>query len=188
MKILNIFLLEFFLIATSQTRAQVPPPVDLQIQNLPQETQLWCWAAVAQQIILRRNGPTRTPPQCGLVAAAFNLSPGYCCQSPTPCMTTGSLQQIQGLIAYFGGRWSSISPPASPMTIYQTLASGRAIIMAVQSSPYSGHVVVLRGMAWVPTPIGVQPVLYINDPMAYFTQPVPFQNIAGYWQAAIVVN
>ena len=188
MKIINIFLLTFFLTATPPARAEVLPPVDIQIQNLPQETQVWCWAAVAQQIILRLNGPTATPPQCQLVATAFNLAPQYCCQAPTPCMTTGSLQQIQALIAYYGGHWSSIAPPTDPMTIYQTLASGRAIIMAVQSSPYSGHVVIIRGMAWVTTTMGVQPVLYINDPMAYFTQPVPFQSIAGYWQAAIVVN
>lgn len=175
------------LLITSNARAQVPPPVDLGIQNISQQTPVWCWAAVAQQIIYRLNGPAATPQQCQLVAAAFNVAPQYCCQFPTPCITTGSLQQIQGLIAYYGGHWSSIAPPGNPMVVYQTLASGRAIIMAVQSSPYSSHVVVIRGMAWVPTPMGVQPVLYINDPLAYFTQPVPFVNLAQYWGAAIVV-
>lgn len=184
MKSIAFFVLVAFF---SHVRAQVPPPVDLGILNVPQETPVWCWAAVAQQIILRLNGPTGTPPQCGLVATAFNVPPSHCCQVPTPCATTGSLQQIQALIAHFGGRWSSLAPPASPMTIYQTLTSGRAVIMAVQSSPYSGHVVVIRGMAWVATPAGIQPMLYINDPMSYFTQPIPFQAIANYWQAAIVV-
>lgn len=173
------------LFGLSLARAQIPPPVDLGIQNIPQQTPVWCWAAVAQQIIYRLQGAA--PPQCELVAAAFNTAPQYCCQAPTPCMTTGSLQQIQALIAYYGGRWSSTAPPANPMVVYQTLASGRAIIMAVQSSPYSGHVVVIRGMAWVPTPMGLQPVLYVNDPMSYFTQPIPFANLAQYWNAAIVV-
>lgn len=175
------------LLSSSHASAQIPQPVDLGIQNISQQTPVWCWAAVAQQIIYRLRGPGATPQQCQLVAAAFNAAPQYCCQVPTPCMTTGSLQQIQGLIAFFGGHWSSISPPANPMAVYQTLASGRAIIMAVQSSPYSGHVVVIRGMAWVPTPLGVQPVLYVNDPMGYFSQPVPFANLAQYWSAAIVV-
>jgi hypothetical protein len=49
-------------------------------------------------------------------------------------------------------------------------------------------VVVLRGMAWQQTPYGMQPVLFINDPMAYFTQPVPFDNIARYWEAALVIE
>ena len=184
----NIFAIIFAtLIFTFNARPQTPPPVDLRIQNIPQQTPVWCWAAVAQQIIYRLNGPAATPQQCELVATAFNTAPQYCCQLPTPCITTGSLQQIQGLIAYYGGRWSSIAPPANSMAVYQTLASGRAIIMAVQSSPYSGHVVVIRGMAWIPTPMGAQPVLYINDPLAYFTQPIPFANLSKYWSSAIVV-
>ena len=166
---------------------QIYPPIDLRIQNILQQTEVWCWAAVAEQIIRRINPPQGTPHQCAMVAIAYNVDPQICCQMPQQCMVTGSLLQIQGLIAYFGGRFSSIAPPADPMTIYNTLASGKAIIMAVQSSPYSGHVVVIRGMKWIPTQFGPQPILYINDPLSFFTQPVPFQAIAQYWQAAIVV-
>lgn len=169
-------------------RSQLPPPVDLGIQNILQETDVWCWAAVAQQIIVAVRGPGGTPPQCALVAMASNLHPAVCCQNYAACRRTGQLHEIQNLILAFGGRYSSLAQPADPMTLYQTLAMRRAVIMAVQSSPYSGHVVVIRGMAWVPTPMGVQPVLYINDPMSYFTQPVPFASIAQYWQSAIVVN
>ncbi len=187
MKRLILFIIFSAVFCSAQARAQTPPPVDLGIQNIPQETAVWCWAAVAQQIIYRINGPAGTPPQCGLVAVAYNQLPAFCCQFPTPCMTTGSLQQIQALIAHFGGRWSSIALPADPMTVYQALSSGRAIIMAVKTSPYSGHVVVIRGMEWSSTPQGDKPILYINDPMGFFTQPVPFLDIAQYWQAAIVV-
>ncbi|RAP56111.1 papain-like cysteine protease family protein [Oleiagrimonas sp. MCCC 1A03011] len=167
--------------------AKVPPPVDLGIQNLRQETPVWCWVAVARQIVMWTRGQPNTPPQCALVAAASHVPVQACCRFPTPCTRTGSLQEIQGLILHFGGHYSSISPPANPMAVYRTLASGRAIIMAVQSSPYSGHVVVIRGMAWLPTPSGFQPVLYINDPMDYFTRPVPFVRFIRYWRAAIVV-
>ncbi|MBF0034382.1 hypothetical protein HAX39_17555 [Citrobacter freundii] len=165
----------------------IPPPIDLGIQNIPQMTPVWCWAAVAQQIIYRLN-PGSTPQQCQLVAEAYNANPQICCNAPASCMATGSLQQIQHLISNYSGHSSTITPPANPMAIYQTLASGRAIIMQVRSSPYSNHVIVIRGMAWVPTPMGIQPVLYINDPMAYFTQPILFSNLAMYWLAAIVVN
>ena len=177
-----------FALFVSPAYARTPPPIDLGIQNIPQETPVWCWAAVAQQIIFALRGPDGTPPQCGLVAIASNVPSQVCCQIPTPCMRTGYLHEIQSLILYFGGRFSTISPPADPMTVYRTLASARAIIMAVQSSPFSGHVVVIRGMAWIPTHMGVQPVLYINDPMGFFTQPVPFVNILPYWRAAIVVS
>lgn len=188
MKTIRIFMFLASL-ALSQISAaqQIPPPIDLGIQNIPQQTQVWCWAAVAQQIIAAINGPQGTPPQCALVAIANNANPQSCCNMPQQCMVTGSLQQIQALIAHFGGHYSSISPPANPMIVYNTLASGRAIIMAVQSSPFSGHVVVIRGMQWIPAQFGFQPVLLINDPMSYFTQPVPFQNIAAFWQGAIIV-
>lgn len=176
-----------FSFANSASGQQIPQPVDLRIQNIPQETQVWCWAAVAQQIIVALNGRRNAPSQCEMVALANNASPQLCCNFPQQCLVTGSLQQIQGLIAHYGGRYSSIAPPADPMVIYNTLVSGRAIIMAVQSTPYSGHVVVIRGMRWVPTQFGLQPELLINDPMSYFAQSVPFRNIAAFWQAAIVV-
>lgn len=167
---------------------QVLPPVDLPIQNIPQQTQVWCWAAVAQQIIMATLGPQRTPAQCELVASAYGQHPQSCCGIPQNCTVTGSLAQIQSLIAHFGGRHSSIEPPTDPMTLYRTLADGKAIVLAVKATPFSGHVIVLRGMGWMPTPQGPQPVLFINDPMAYFTAPVPFAQIARYWESAIVVN
>ena len=77
-----------------------------------------------------------------------------------------------------------LAPPAHPNILFNTLQQGHAIILQIQSSPYEGHVVVLRGMSIVN---GV-PVLHINDPLAYFTQPVPFQALLGYWAGAIVVE
>ncbi|MEM1437335.1 MAG: papain-like cysteine protease family protein [Pseudomonadota bacterium] len=167
---------------------QLPPPVDLPISNIPQETGVWCWAAVAQQIIMATRGPQGTPPQCALVARAYGQHPASCCGDPRNCTVTGQLPQIQELIAEFGGRASSIEMPADPMTVYNTLAAGKAIILAVKSSPYAGHVVVLRGMAWMPTPYGVQPMLLINDPMAYYTQPMPFAQVARIWESAIIIR
>ncbi|OWY20244.1 hypothetical protein C7N43_21815 [Sphingobacteriales bacterium UPWRP_1] len=161
------------------------PPVDLYIQNIAQQTITWCWAAVAQQIIFwKRN---YSPNQCELVAIAYNANAQYCCTYPQACTVTGSLEQIQALIMYYGGSFSAITPPADPYSLYQTLAAGRAVILALQSTPFSGHVVVVRGMEWVQTAWGMQPVLYINDPMSYFSKPVPFYDLLGYWQAAIVV-
>lgn len=169
--------------------AQIPRPVDIPIQNIPQQTQVWCWAAVAQQIILRSQGPQRTPPQCALVAIANGAPPAACCSYPNPqCLRTGSLPQIQGLIAHFGGRFSSLAPPTDPMTLYRTLASGRPIILSVRTGIASAHVVVLRGMSFMNTPYGVEPVLHINDPLAYFTQPVPYRQLMGIWTSAIVVQ
>ena len=174
--------------APRQALGQVLLPVDLGVPNLTQQTQVWCWAAVAQQIIYWLQGDS--PPQCALVEAANGAPPEVCCVYQNPgCFTTGSLSQIQFLISYFGGSSSSLAPPADPMTVYNTLASGRPIIMAVQNSPFSGHVVVLTGMSWVPGNFGPEPVLHINDPLSwsFFGQPVAYVQLLPFWSAAIVV-
>ena len=174
--------------AAALPQGRVPAAVDLPIQNLPQETGVWCWAAVSQQIIMATYGPQATPPQCALVARAYGQHPDSCCQMPQNCTVTGTLTQIQGLIGEFGGRYSSIVPPTDPMTVYNTLAAGKAIIMAVKASPNAGHVIVIRGMFWEPTASGVQPFLVVNDPMSYFTQPIAFSALAQHWEAAIVIE
>lgn len=186
-RLVRVILLAFAIARMAD--AQVPPPVDLPIPNIPQQTQVWCWAAVAQQIIQAQVGPMRTPDQCALVAMANGAHPGICCSGVNPaCIRTGSLPQIAGLVAQFGGRVSSYAPPADPMTLYRTLSSGRPVILHIQSSTFSTHVVVLRGMAFTQTPWGVEPVLFINDPLAYYTQPVPFSRIAPLWIDALVIN
>ena len=186
---LVLFLVTGFGLPTgAQSQWAIPEPVDLQIQNIPQETGVWCWAAVAEQIILSLRGPYDTPPQCALVAMANGRPPDYCCSRYQPdCVRTGSLEQIQYLIGEFGGAYSSQVLPTDPMTLYNALRQDRAIIMAVQATPWYGHVVVIRGMEWAQTLYGFEPVLYVNDPMNYFTQPIPFWRIAQYWRAAIVV-
>ena len=68
---------------------ELPRPVDLGIRNILQETQVWCWAAVAQQISLHLRGPNDTPPQCALVAIAYNAGPEYCCNAPQACLLVG---------------------------------------------------------------------------------------------------
>ena len=159
----------------------LPAPVDLPIRNIPQETNVWCWAAVAQQIIHARLGPQRTPPQCALVAIANGASPQACCSGPNPqCVRTGSLDQIRMLIHHFGLSFSSYAPPTDPMTLYNTLRSGRAVILQVQTGFMAYHVVVLRGMFFQMTPNGPMPMLMINDPLSYFNPACPVFPIGPY--------
>lgn len=173
--------------APTDAPAQVPPPIDLGIQNIPQERPVWCWAAVAQQIIYHRRGAT--PQQCALVAMANNAPPAVCCSGYNPaCDVTGSNQQIIGLIGGFGAGYTYFAPPTDPMTLYNTLASGRPVIAQIQTGLISFHVVVIRGMFFTPTFNGLQPMLLINDPLNHFTQPVPFFSILPVWTGAFVVN
>lgn len=158
--------------------------IDLGIQNIRQETVAWCWAAVAQQIILWKTGSA--PHQCELVALANNAPPGACCNGNPQCVKVGSLQQIQWLIANFSETPSQLSFPAGPSTIYNTVDYGKAVIIAIQQSPFVGHVVVLRGVSCWNNSL----ILHINDPMGWntFSSPIAFQNILPFWSAAIIVG
>jgi hypothetical protein len=171
-----------------RAEAQVHSPVDLPIPNIMQETDVWCWAAVAQQIIHAVRGPQATPAQCQLVAMSSGVHPGICCGNRLQCRRTGALAEIANLIGQFSGRPSSYERPADAMALYRTLQSRRAVILHIRSGQTTSHVVVLRGMSFVQTAQGAQPVLHINDPLSYYTQPVLFSQLAPIWIDAIVVN
>ncbi|WP_435036885.1 papain-like cysteine protease family protein [Pseudomonas neuropathica] len=162
---------------------------ELPIPNILQETPVWCWAAVSEQIVLSMRGRAATPRQCAMVAAAKNASPAFCCQNPMSCAVTGDLSDIQNLIQYFGGSPSKILPPTDPFTLYGTLASGHPVIMQLKMDQAGmAHVVVIRGMAIVPSAWGPRAFLFINDPLQLYTEPIPFEDIIPMWKSAIVVN
>lgn len=158
--------------------------IDLGVPPVAQQSGVWCWAAVAEQIIRWKQG--HSPPQCALVALAYGQGVAPCCGGLPQCRVAGSLQQIQYLIGLFGGGASTLAPPTTPAVLHATLAVGRPIVMSVRASPYAGHVVVIRGMRCGPA----GPVLLVNDPISWgpLTQPVPFAALLPYWQAAIVVS
>ena len=183
-------LLSFLLIALSGAPAAaqlhtLPPAVDLGIRNIMQETDVWCWAAVAQQVIVKRKG--RSPPQCALVAMVHGRYPSYCCPHYERCAVAGSLRQIQILIRNFGQRTTTLSPPTDAMSLYRTLRAGHPIILAIRNSPYTGHVVVLTGMTWTSGASGPEAVLHVNDPLRVIPDRLTFRALVPRWQAAIVV-
>lgn len=186
MRLLLSFLL--LVLAGAPAAAQLhalPPPVDLGIRNIMQETDVWCWAAVAQQVIVKRKG--RSPPQCALVAMVHGRYPSYCCPHYERCAVAGSLRQIQTLIRNFGQRTTTLSPPTDAMSLYRTLRAGHPIILAVRHSPYTGHVVVLTGMTWTNGAGGPEAVLHVNDPLRVIPNRLTFRALVPRWQAAIVV-
>jgi hypothetical protein len=164
----------------------VPPPVELGIPNIRQRTRVWCWAAVAQQIISKKRG--KSPPQCALVAMAQGRFPSFCCSGNARCAVQGTLAQIRGLIRNFGRRITEVQPPSGPMALYRTLRAGRPIILALRNGPRTGHVVVLTGMRWRQTGWGVEAILHINDPIGAFPAHILFRDLRPRWHAAIVVH
>lgn len=180
----TLIVLAFAAPAAAQMRA-LPPSVDLGIRNITQETDVWCWAAVAQQVIVKRRG--KSPPQCALVAMVHGRFPSFCCPHYERCAVAGSLRQIQTLIRNFGHRTTTLSPPTDAMSLYRTLRRGRPIILAIRNSQFTGHVVVLTGMTWVSGARGPEAVLHVNDPLRVIPNRLSFRALVPRWHAAIVV-
>lgn len=191
---LAVFCIAFAWCSTFALGQSSYPPVYLRIMNIPQETDTWCWAAVAQQIVFALKGQSR-PSQCEMVELAYGKPSYFCCNQfgkwngNHQCRLLGNLKHIQYLISYFGGRQSQLSYPTNPFTLYRTLYYGYPVIMFVKESAYQkvGHFVVIVGMSWTDIGFGIEPILHINDPISLITTNVPFRNIADYWEAAIVV-
>ncbi len=186
MRLLLVFLLFGFAAAPAAAQMRgLPPPVDLGIRNIMQDTDVWCWAAVAQQVIVKRRG--KSPPQCALVAMVHGRYPSFCCPHYERCAVSGSLRQIQTLIRNFGHRTTTLSAPSNAMSLYRTLRQGHPIIMALRNSQVTGHAVVLTGMTWTEGPKGPEAVLHVNDPLRVLPNRLAYSALAPRWQAAIVV-
>lgn len=183
--LIRLFLLSTLAAPAAAQMQALPPAVDLGIRNIMQETDVWCWAAVAQQVIVKRKG--KSPPQCALVAMVHGRFPSYCCPHYERCAVAGSLRQIQTLIRNFGQRSTTLSPPTDAMSLYRTLRAGHPIILAIRNSQYSGHVVVLTGMTWTNGANGPEAYLHVNDPLRVIPDRMRFQALVPRWQAAIVV-
>lgn len=165
---------------------QYRPPVNLNIQNRLQETEVWCWVAVSQEIIIYLRGDS--PSQLELAAIGYNIPIQVAHQNPSLCVKPGSLQQIQSLIYQFGGHPSAIASPTDPITLYNSLREGHPIILQIGSVNGMAHVIVIRGMEFVNWNGNIIPVLCVNDPMSIYIQPLRFDNLIRMWKAAIVVH
>jgi hypothetical protein len=160
------------------------PTVNIDIQNRLQETQVWCWVAVAQQIIAYSAG--RSPSQCALVASADLVPPAMCCSGYNPsCVHTGSMEQLRFLLLAYGSNTSQIiMAPRDPRVLYQHLDNDHPIVLQIRSGVASTHVVVLRGMRLTSN----DAILYVNDPMSIYTQAVPYSRLYPIIVNALVVN
>lgn len=174
-----------------QNYYNLPPSYSLPIRNIVQQTPVWCWVAVAEQVINYVQGPYSTPPQCALVAIANNVPTSACCGSNgsinRACIVPGPLTATRDLIQYFSGRPSYIAPPASPQVLYNTLRAGHPVVLELKPGPGTGHVVVLKGMSFRNTRNGPQALVYVNDPLLQLNGPMPYEQLMNMWSRAIVV-
>lgn len=170
--------------------AELPPPINLRVWGATAEASIWPWATVARRIIAwKHGGLTGAPRECALVAMSQGARPEICCAGPNPaCLVTGSIPQIQMLMASFGANSSMMAPPKNPMDLYNILSSGRPMILQINSGTGMSHVVIIQGIEWRETASGPRALLSVGDPMNLFLDAVPFETIASLWMTGFAVN
>ncbi len=192
-KLIILLGLVVLLVATSISAqplapAALPAPVHVNVPNRMQQTTVWCWAAVSQQIIEWSNGTS--PSQCTLVAVANNTSPAMCCGNTHPtCVRTGTMMQVQNLIATYSGHSSHVIQPSfDPLGLYVYLAQGRPIILQVRTNFTATHVVVIVGISFMRTQHGSIAMIEVNDPMSMHTLSIPYSNVYPVIVNALVID
>lgn len=155
------------------------PPIHHAVPFHPQQTQVWCWVAAAK-MVAEFYGRQPVPDQCAMLQMQYGAP---CCQNPQLCSRGGYINEIQALIGRFGGRFSTVAPPANGFVLYDALMRGPIVMHTRQGA---GHFVVATGMRVVPSPVGPLGMVSISDP--YFGQyEVDFPSLMQAWTAALVV-
>ena len=183
------FFCVLFVISLFESKAQHPysyapqfdysqfPPVQHSVPLYRQNTLVWCWVASAKMIADYYQW--KTPNQCQMLKIQYN-SP--CCANPALCARPGHIAEIQALIARFGGKYSSIVPPANGFVLYYALKRGPIVLHTRQGS---GHFVVATGMKVVPSRIGPLGVVKINDPLIGRYE-LTFPELMNIWDIALL--
>ncbi len=166
-----------------------PDPVALDIPNIEQETNYWCWAALVQQLIAARKIGS-PPKQCQLADALNELKgrpASYCCRDlgQPECEVMATHPEITSLIERYGGRSTVVETPDSPEEVYNYLAGGQAILCSVKITPEMNHIYLVRGLSWE----NGQAMLLINDPATGGpSKKVPFQEARPTWQLTLAAR
>jgi len=172
-----------FLALTSASLAQVP--VSLPVPVVRQATIEWCWVAAAEMILKYKGA--KSPRQCEIMERGYGGLPGSCCGDTSRCTQPGQITDIQRIVAFYGGVLTNLNRPALPAELYSILSQGSPVV-AHLNLPTGGHFVVIRGMTWEPSPVGLIPIVQINDPMSSDPLVMPFDRLVGVWDAAVYVD
>jgi len=167
----------------------VPGTVYIDIENRMQQTPVWCWVAVAEQLIEHSRGTS--PAQCALVAAANGTAPVYCCSGlNSQCVRSGTMDQLRTLLLAYGRYASTVIPaPLDPMVLYRHLVDGHPIVLQVRTSSNTTHVVVLKGMRFTRNSYGLlEAWIIVNDPMVRDMPLLLYSRVQGTIVNALIVN
>ncbi len=171
-----------------------PPPISLNVPQIRQQTQTWCWLAVVE-MVSRYYNRRNVPAQCQVMASAFQID---CCRSSHMCNRAGSLREMRYAIMSFAGKDITWHPPnINPMEINKFLRENKLIIVQIRTrEPNLHHVLVIRGMRFGPVTVQtssgprtrIEPLLLLNDPSYTYSGEVPYGVLTSVWNRSMVVD
>ena len=176
---------------------EVPPPVMLDVPIVTQDTPAWCWLATSEMVIRHENAGVSLR-QCEMLEIGFGLPTGECCRDLASC--TGfayGMEEMQSIIAQFGGVLTALTPPLPPQVLYGALLSGHPVVARIRSGLTSSHAIVIRGMRFRPreetapdgtVTMGFEPLLLVNDPLSYFPHELPYERLLPLWIDSLIVD
>lgn len=184
-----------------------PDPVSINIPNVVQENDYWCWAALINQLINWR-GLGQAPSQCEIVNIA-NTYKGWqsinCCEdSARPeCSRFGDENELKNIVSLYGGTVRDVASPQTPEEIYGYLTNRQVLLMLVEYEVAAGpegaagadgaegaagtegaesaegnkHLYMVRGLDWE----GEEAMLLVNDPAVAESQRFKFSEAKETW-------
>lgn len=158
-----------------------PLPVELNVPYHAQDTEQWCWVAVAQMVLAQRT--SHVPRQCELVESFDRREPGSCCANVRNCMRCAvDLPEVQRLLHHNGLESERLMAPVTPERLREELSNGSPIIVQI-GLERSRHAVVVSGLRYVD---GIA-VLTVNDP-ATERHDMTYEELNETWIDLVVVE
>jgi hypothetical protein len=113
----------------------------LLVPFVPQQTQLWCWAATSEMIFRYYGRPIA---QCQLVGVYTGRS--TCCLGDPACVVAGGSMQViqQGLLGVGGIRSQLVNGPITFDQVVTEINASRPVMIGYLGS-FQGHVVLIVG-------------------------------------------
>lgn len=134
----------------------------LDVPQLAQQCQNWCWAATIEMVVEYYGGVSN---QCLMATAKAGGNQGECCQIGCQgiCDTPAQFGEMAAFLSVQGISGELVNRALSEEEVQRELFNGRPIIVSYASS-FTGHVVIVSGYT-LPNVNGTQGAIYeVIDP------------------------
>jgi len=174
----------------AQTPEAAPPPANIDLPLVAQDTNTWCWLAVIEMILRTRQA--QPPRQCEIIEAWDHHPPGTCCNDLRQCARGGiDLHEIARILEQFGGIYTRYSQVIPPNALYNLLSTGLPVIAQIYERSVGTHAVIIRGLRFErdhSRTQGWQPIVIVNDPKRCEPREISYADFVTSWMDSLVVE